>query len=150
MRLHKGIFLGILIFSFLGCKRDQSPEPEFWPLYTLFILYHIEDGDSTIAGGGKLVQTKKDETYVEIELSEPYRKNTGNFNISIHQLNKSEPISNAGTMPANNAKWESDILKPINSRIPFTFDALREGNISYVRIMDGTSAVAVGRWGVYP
>lgn len=143
-----------LIFIMSACGRDDdaSPKPELVPVSVFFQVFKVEGSDSTQIGSGLLDQTVEDKVKITIQLDAPYRKESGNFTVTLYQLGTSDPekiISNVGVMPANAAKWQSGQLKPDGSVTPFEFGDLRESTTHYVRITEGSTVVGVGRWNVY-
>ena len=150
VKLRHYLFLVLVTCLCIRCGKDNStPQPQLVPIYSIFKLYHIEAGDSTLAGDGSLDQTMEDKVKITVKLNAGFRKSSGNYNVSIHELNNPDVLANVGTMPANVATWQSgNILSASGSA--FNHKHLYEGTTRYVKILDGTSEVAVGRWNVAP
>jgi len=150
LKLRHFLFLAVTICLCISCGKDNpTPEPQLIPIYAIFKLYHINAGDSTIAGDGSLDQTIEDKVKVTIKLNADFRKPSGNYNVSIYELNIPDALSKVATMPANVSSWQSDNLQTAGGSA-FKFHDLYEGTKRYVKISDGTSEVAVGRWNVLP
>lgn len=149
-KLRYFLFLALVICLCITCGKDDStPQPQLVPIYSIFKLYYIEAGDSTIAGDGSLDQTIEDKVKVTIKLSADFRKSSGNYKVSIHELSKADALANAGTMPASASSWQSDNILSANGSA-FKHRDLYEGTTRYVKILDGTTEVAVGRWNALP
>jgi hypothetical protein len=150
VKLHHFLFLIFVSSLCISCGKDNStPEPQLVPIYSVFKLYHIQSGDSTIAGDGSLDQTTEDKVKVTIKLNVGFRKQSGNYNVSIHELSNPNVLSKVTTMPANASGWQSgNILSAGGSA--FKYHDLYEGTTRYVKILDGAGEVAVGRWNVVP
>lgn len=150
VKLRHFIFLALVICLCVTCGKDNSPpEPQLVPISTIFKLYHIEAGDSTIAGDGSLDQTIEDKVKVTIKLNADFRNPSGNYNVSIHELSSPDALSKVVTMPANVSSWQSDNILSATGSV-FKHKDLYEGTTRYVKISDGTREVAVGRWNVLP
>lgn len=99
VKLRHFIFLALVICLCVTCGKDNSPpEPQLVPISTIFKLYHIEAGDSTIAGDGSLDQTIEDKVKVTIKLNADFRNPSGNYNVSIHELSSPDALSKVVTM----------------------------------------------------
>ncbi|MBW7893368.1 MAG: hypothetical protein H3C48_20610 [Chitinophagaceae bacterium] len=150
VKLRHFLLLALIICLCVTCGKDNpTPEPQLVPISSIFKLYHIEAGDSTIAGDGSLDQTTENKVKVTIKLNADFRKPSGDYNVSIHQLSNPDALSRVVTMPANVSSWQSDnILSATGSA--FKHEDLYEGTTRYVKISDGTKEVAAGRWNVLP
>lgn len=150
VKLRHFLLLALVICLFVTCGKDNTtPEPQLVPISAIFKLYHIEGGDSTIAGDGSLDQTTEDKVKVTIKLNAGFRKSSGNYDVSIHELSNPDALSGAVTMPANASGWQSGNIVSANGST-FKFHDLYDGTKRYVKVSDGTIEVAVGRWNVLP
>ena len=104
------------------------------------------------AKNGLVVEVKgeiEDKVKVTIKLNAGFRKSSGNYNVSIHELNNPDALAGVGAMPANVPTWQSgNILSASGST--FKYHDLYDGTTRYVKILDGADEVAVGRWNVVP
>ena len=150
VKLRHFLFLVLVTCLCIRCGKDNStPQPQLVPIYSIFKLYHIEAGDSTLAGDGSLDQTIEDKVKVTIKLNAGFRESSGNYNVSIHELNNPDALAGVGAMPANVPTWQSgNILSASGST--FKYHDLYDGTTRYVKILDGADEIAVGRWNVVP
>lgn len=145
------VFCSMFLFSIaiLSCgEKDETPKPQLIPIYSMFRLFQVNNGDTLVTGWGYLDQTVSNNVKITIKLDAPFRKDNGEYNINLYQktgLTSIEHKSIVGSMPANSASWQSEMLKPKNSSQLYTFDQLHVKDTYLVIIASGSNEIARGQ-----
>lgn len=153
IRFYLVALLAAAVLSGCGDKDSAHPEPTLVPIYYSFTLYHIQAGDSAVAGTGSLDQTLEDKAKITIKLAADYRSASGNYTVTMHQFGGAGAntlTSRVGVMPANSASWQSDVIKKVDTNTSFEFHDLYSRLPHYISISNGSAEVAVGRWELIP
>lgn len=141
-----------IVFAFVnmygGCKKENNtPEPQIVPIYSMFRLFQVNQNDTLRAGWGYLDQTVTNNVKITIKLDAGFRQASGQYNVNLYKITgvtTSEHESNVGSMPANAASWQSDIIKPDGSSEPYTFDQLHIKKTYFIKITSSNEEVARG------